>query len=480
MGAPQHTLGDEDFLNDAGMRRIDAVLRHLAPAGAGAAALARPGPVVSGLSLANVAARGDAGVSPSRSSSSSSLSSLSSDGSLSDPTPPLGPGLVPSRRGFSSSSSPAGVGGGSSSLPSLACRELWAHAPPPPDHPTRTLVILHGLLGTGRNLQTFTRHLLRAADEAERRAKERRDSTEPGNPDCELPPPAWRALMPDVRCHGSSARLGLPGPNDLRSAAGDVIRLLESSGVDLDASRPLAIIGHSMGGKIAMEMTGQLGAMGRGPAVAWSLDSWPSRVNPANAASQDVFRVLAAAKEASVRPAKTREEYAARLREAGLPDPGLQAWLCSSLSRNADNEFELSMDLPGCESMYRSYCDTDYLPMLEQPPHGTTFRVLRGLASDRWSPKAVALLRSTARRSVLASGAVDASRVPDPIPATPDVPIVLPAHLSDPLKAPLAPGVSTYEEITGAGHWVHVDQPKRLLKLILPTLPIGLPGGGHL
>ena len=71
--------------------------------------------------------------------------------------------------------------------------------------PARTMCVLHGLLGTGRNLRGVVANLCQQAAEAS------------GQP--------WRALLLDLRCHGKSARSGLPPPHTLAAAAHDVVRL---------------------------------------------------------------------------------------------------------------------------------------------------------------------------------------------------------------------------------------------------------------
>ncbi|RMF12650.1 MAG: alpha/beta fold hydrolase, partial [Candidatus Dadabacteria bacterium] len=81
-----------------------------------------------------------------------------------------------------------------------------------------TVVLLHGLLGSGRNLAARARSL------SDR----------------------WRVIVPDLRNHGES-----PWVDEMNYPAmvADVVRLLDRNGVDR-----AAVVGHSMGGKVAQAM----------------------------------------------------------------------------------------------------------------------------------------------------------------------------------------------------------------------------------
>lgn len=60
----------------------------------------------------------------------------------------------------------------------------------------------------------------------------------------------WRMVLVDLRNHGKSAEIdGLLPPHNLENAAKDLANLVKSEGWDW----PDVIIGHSMGGKVALQ-----------------------------------------------------------------------------------------------------------------------------------------------------------------------------------------------------------------------------------
>jgi pimeloyl-ACP methyl ester carboxylesterase len=182
-----------------------------------------------------------------------------------------------------------------------------------PTAKSRTAVVLHGLLGSGRNLRSLAQDLCRQAAAAT------------GQP--------WRALLVDLRCHGRSASAaGLPPPNDLQSTALDVVRLLQRQ---LEGSAPEALIGHSLGGKTALEVVRQLALPGQTPQpkAVWVLDARPTAMlgNP-DGATRDVQHVLESVRGIQV-PLASREELYRLLREQGFSN---SEWLvCGATARPA-------------------------------------------------------------------------------------------------------------------------------------------------
>ncbi|WMV52458.1 hypothetical protein MTR67_045843 [Solanum verrucosum] len=92
-----------------------------------------------------------------------------------------------------------------------------------------TAFIFHGLLGSSRNWRSFSRSLASSL------------SADGVN---------WRMFLVDLRNHGNSAKIeGFVPPHDMENAAKDVANLVNSKGWDW----PDVVIGHSMGGKVALQ-----------------------------------------------------------------------------------------------------------------------------------------------------------------------------------------------------------------------------------
>ncbi|GJN17083.1 hypothetical protein PR202_gb04123 [Eleusine coracana subsp. coracana] len=101
----------------------------------------------------------------------------------------------------------------------------------PEKPPTATAFVLHGLLGSGRNWRSFSRTL---ASELHNRA----------------PSDEWRMVLVDLRNHGWSAGIkGIIPPHDMSTAAKDLADLVKARGW----AWPDVVVGHSMGGKVALD-----------------------------------------------------------------------------------------------------------------------------------------------------------------------------------------------------------------------------------
>lgn len=158
----------------------------------------------------------------------------------------------------------------------LHTREIGAGPP---------LALLHGLFGMARNLGTIARALA----------------------------PTHRVLAMDLRNHGASPHVT---PMDYPSMAEDVLHSLRHHN-----ALPAAVMGHSMGGKVAMHL-----ALTHPDAVARLLISdiapvpYPSRNAP----------ILAAMRAIPLHPGLTRQQADDAL-AAAQPDPAIRAFLLQNL-----------------------------------------------------------------------------------------------------------------------------------------------------
>lgn len=154
------------------------------------------------------------------------------------------------------------------------------------------VLMLHGFLGSGRNLGALALGL------------SRRD-------------PTCRCVLPDLTGHGASPPL--PPGADLSTLAGDVLELADG----LALSRPFSLIGHSLGGRVALRAKG-LAPEAVGQVVL--LDSSPVRTGgPVPELARVVDALLAAPAQADDK-ATMSDAFAAR----GL-SRALVEWLAMNL-----------------------------------------------------------------------------------------------------------------------------------------------------
>jgi pimeloyl-ACP methyl ester carboxylesterase len=160
------------------------------------------------------------------------------------------------------------------------------------------VLVLHGLFGSSSNWRSFAKRL--AED--------------------------LRVIAVDLRNHGRSAhaeRIDYP------SMAGDVLALLDELGLP-----GASLVGHSMGGKVAME----------------SAVAHPARVErlvvldiAPRAAVDGPREVLEALLDVDLMKARSRQDVDAQLAPR-LSDPALRAFLLMGITRNESGGFEWKFD----------------------------------------------------------------------------------------------------------------------------------------
>lgn len=109
----------------------------------------------------------------------------------------------------------------------------------------RSLYVLHGIYGRGRNWAALARHLcVRRAD--------------------------WQSILIDLRLHGQSPAFA--PPHTVAACAEDVMRFEASA-----AREPRAVLGHSFGGKVALAFAARTDVR---PLQVWIIDSTPEARPP--------------------------------------------------------------------------------------------------------------------------------------------------------------------------------------------------------
>ncbi|KAJ1703164.1 hypothetical protein LUZ63_002943 [Rhynchospora breviuscula] len=293
----------------------------------------------------------------------------------------------------------------------LAYEEIQAS----PDKPfNRTAFVFHGLLGSGRNWRTFSRSL---ASELQKRSPENE----------------WRMVLVDLRNHGRSAEIkGFEPPHNISSAAKDVANLVKSQ----NWAWPDVVIGHSMGGKVALDFTnscahGDYGQSAVLPKQLWVLDSVPGDVN-SDDGSDEVEKVLHTLKSLPS-PLTSRKWVVDHMLSLGF-SKALSEWIGSNLKKSGET-VKWSFDLDAAIDMFTSYRETNYWPLLEHPPKGLEIAVVQAENSDRWQPRILQKLEALSKKGQI-------------------------SHEE---------GKVSFHVLPSAGHWVHVDNPKGLLEIMTPN-----------
>jgi pimeloyl-ACP methyl ester carboxylesterase len=266
-------------------------------------------------------------------------------------------------------------------------RLLHATILPAPRPVSYTALLLHGILGSGRNLRTFGTLLARAV-------------------------PGLQVVTLDLRGHGESQ--GLPPPHTVAACADDVIALAQHLGL-----RRWAVVGHSFGGKVALQIALQVAqSVAVGLVHAAVLDAVPGP-RQGDATEAEVDRLVASL-HVCPQPLPSRQAFADHMAWRGH-DPALAGWLATQLKPTPDG-FRLRLDLPAIDALLADYFALDLWPALERPPPGIALHLVRAGRGDRWTPTVLARLA--------ACTAVQVS------------------------------------ELANAGHWLHADDPQGLAEVL--------------
>jgi pimeloyl-ACP methyl ester carboxylesterase len=278
-----------------------------------------------------------------------------------------------------------------------------------------TTVVLHGLLGNGRNLRSFVNTLFtRIVGEEERRG---------------APPSQHKVLLMDLRHHGhTNAKYHPQNADTLENTAKDVFDTLAVHDPSSTSSnKPLRIIGHSLGGKVALAAA----QLSRDPCQVWTLDSFPFSFDETHSRNAlGVLKILETI-EGIVQPLESRQELYEILDSFGF-QKNLQEWLGSNLVGNPDEGYVWNFHLPGAFNLYRDYSRTDFTDLLHEK-NDHSFGIVRALLSRGWDEESIRRLESL--------GKVSQER-----------------------------GHNTHVyELDNAGHWLHAQNPQGLVNLMIDS-----------
>jgi esterase len=218
----------------------------------------------------------------------------------------------------------------------------------------RTLVMLHGIYGRGRNWQSIARVVVAAR-------------------------PEYACWLLDLPHHGDSPA----------GTHGDTVAGLAADVADWMAAEsmvPHAILGHSYGGKVALAIAARRPDT---PLQVWVIDSTPETKTPSGSAwaMLDLVRGL---------PPRfaSREEAVERLMAGGYTR-GVALWMATNLARTG-NGFEWRLDFDAMERLMRDFFVSDLWNVVESPSPLHELHFLKASESSAISPDAVRRLEAAA------------------------------------------------------------------------------------
>jgi len=236
------------------------------------------------------------------------------------------------------------------------------------------IIILHGLFGTLDNWQTIARQLSEK----------------------------YLVYLVDQRNHGRS-----PHTKDFNYSllAEDLKDFMESEGMS-----QATIIGHSMGGKTAMQFAVSY------PEMVTSLIVVDIAPKVYEGGHQEIFDALLSVDLKKIESRKMAEE---QLMEK-IPDAGIRQFLLKNLTRNKEGGYQWKMNLPAIYKNYQHILDNI---LLDEPYTGSSL-FIRGERSGYIKETDDSLIKDT----------------------FPEAEIIT---------------------ISNAGHWVHAEAPKALLSAFI-------------
>ena len=262
-----------------------------------------------------------------------------------------------------------------------------AHVDVDGDRGPAELWFLHGIFGAGRNWRTVARRTVEAR-------------------------PGWAGVLVDLRLHGGSR--DFPPPHSLAACARDLERLAGQRGIG-----PVGILGHSFGGKVALQF---LSARPAGLRQAWIVDSPPGARPPGGSA----VRMLETVRRRPG-PFRTRWDGVAALEDAGFSTP-VPRWMATNLERREDG-WRWAFDPDEMEALLEDFFRTDLWDVVEDPPKGVSLHFVKAEGSGALDGEACRRIERAG-----ATGRVHLHRLP-------------------------------------GGHWLNVDDPDGLVELLTRRLP---------
>jgi esterase len=243
-----------------------------------------------------------------------------------------------------------------------------------PNQHSSSLILLHGLFGQSDNLLNIAKHF--ATD--------------------------YRVIVPDLINHGRSF-------HSKAMAYADMAAAVKALADDLHISQSL-VVGHSMGGKVAMQL-----ALNYPNFVSQLVVVDIAPVNYANNLHSNVFKALFAVTEQSPSTRKAADDILSEYVE----EQALRQFLLKNFKRNSEGVWQWQFAL---DEIFESYSDLAQAPITDNAYQGPTLFVKGGdsdYIKSEYQPEVVRLFP----------------------------------------KAQL-------KIMQGAGHWLHAEKPKAFMHLL--------------
>ncbi len=220
----------------------------------------------------------------------------------------------------------------------------------PGERAARHLLILHGILGQGRNWYTIAKELVSLREE-------------------------WSVVLVDLRMHGRSQ--GFPPPHTVAACAGDLSALARSLPLPV-----AAVAGHSFGGKVALALAER--ATG-GLEQVFVLDASPAAGPPATG----IAGVMASLASIPM-PQPSRDALVAQLVDRGLAERTAR-WVATN-ARSNGKEVWWRVDLGAIRAMLEDFLRRDFRPFLSRTDRTVAVRLVKAAESPVISASMLAYL----------------------------------------------------------------------------------------
>lgn len=216
----------------------------------------------------------------------------------------------------------------------------------PGTSPTKWMLMLHGILGSGANWRTFARQIVASR-------------------------PGWGIALVDLRLHGESQR-GFDPPHTVARAAEDVWALTATL-----PGPARAVFGHSFGGKVAIEV-----ARTAEPSMdhLFIIDSTPS-ARPdrrGSTGTQHIVDLLGTLPD----DFPDRASFTGWMEQRGVSRP-LAMWLAMNVKPEPNTtRYVFRIDVRGIRELLDDYFHLDAWSLLEHPPADLHTHFIVGGESD--------------------------------------------------------------------------------------------------